>query len=121
MKKHIINISKAIPLSLVPSVTLAATLNPRGTGGSLAGFFLNIANYILAFTTALSVLFIIIGGLRYIASAGNEQALEGAKKTLTFAVLGLIVVIFSLFVVNFIQGDLLTKLFGSNANTNYQF
>lgn len=38
----------------------------------------------------LSVVFIIIGGFRYITSSGNAQKVESAKQTLLYAIVGLI-------------------------------
>lgn len=40
---------------------------------------------------ALSVIFITIGGLRYVLSAGNPAAVKSAKDTIMYAIIGLIV------------------------------
>lgn len=53
----------------------------------------SITNWALTFAGALAVLFIIYGGLQYITSAGNEKQAESAKQTLTYAVIGLVVVL----------------------------
>ncbi len=47
----------------------------------------------IAVTAALSVLFIAIGGLRYILSQGEPQAVGRAKSTIIYAVIGLVVAI----------------------------
>lgn len=41
----------------------------------------------------ISVIFIIVGGIQYITSAGNPTSIEKAKKTITMAVAGLVVAI----------------------------
>lgn len=64
------------------------------------------------------VLFVMIfmGGLKYITSGGDPKALEGAKKTITFAVFGLLAILFSYLILVLIQNiaglgnsDILTK------------
>ena len=39
----------------------------------------------------LSLLFIVIGGLRYTLSGGDSNAIASAKKTITYAVIGLVI------------------------------
>ena len=51
---------------------------------------LNIAIGIIA---AISVLFIMIGGLRYILSDGDPQKASKAKNTIIYAVVGLLIAI----------------------------
>jgi len=63
----------------------------------------NLILYILEFSAALAVLFIIIGGVRYIVSAGDEDAAEKAKRMILYAIIGLIIIILSFVIVNFIQ------------------
>jgi amino acid transporter len=67
--------------------------------GTLLG---NVINWVLGFAALVAVLFIIYGGILYISSSGNEGRVENAKKTITNAVLGLIVIILSFFIVNFV-------------------
>lgn len=52
-------------------------------------------NLILYASGSLAVFFLILGGIRYIASIGNQERMDGAKKTIQYALLGLVVVIFS--------------------------
>lgn len=49
----------------------------------------NAAQILLFFVGGLSVIFIIVGGIQYITSAGNSGGTEKAKKTITYAVGGL--------------------------------
>lgn len=62
----------------------------------------NLVNFAIAFVGALAVIFIIISGIRYITSGGDPKQVEGAKKTMMYAIIGLIVVILSFFIVNFV-------------------
>jgi len=55
-----------------------------------------------AFTGALSLLFIVIGGLRYTLSAGDPQGIEAAKNTILWAVIGMVISISAFAIVNFV-------------------
>lgn len=54
-----------------------------------------LINILLGFVGFLAILFIIIGGYQYIASGANEEMAETGKKTLTNAIIGLVIVIVS--------------------------
>ena len=58
----------------------------------------------LAFLIAggISVIFIIVGGLRYVISAGNPEDTKRAKDTIIYAVVGLIVSMLAFTVVGFV-------------------
>ncbi|MDP4038676.1 MAG: hypothetical protein Q8P54_01770 [bacterium] len=66
---------------------------------TIVGNFISIALFIAG---GLAVIFIIIGAIRYITSAGNPSAVESAKKTIVYAVGGLILCILAYAVVNLI-------------------
>lgn len=55
---------------------------------------------------ALAVLFIVIGGLRYILSAGDPQAISKAKGTILYALVGLAVAIAAEAIIAFVLGGL---------------
>ena len=57
---------------------------------------------VIGITAALSVLFIAIGGARYIFSQGDPGAVTKAKSTIMFALIGLIVAIFAQLLVVFV-------------------
>jgi type IV secretion system pilin len=58
---------------------------------------------ILSFVAGvLSVVFLIIGGIRYSTSEGQSQKLAQAKQTITFAVVGLAVSILATLIVDFV-------------------
>lgn len=53
---------------------------------------------------AICVLFIIIGGYRYVISVGNSSQITQAKNTILYAVVGLVVTIVSFAVVQLVIG-----------------
>lgn len=50
----------------------------------------------------VSVIMIIIGGLRYITSGGDSNNVSGAKNTIIYAIIGLVVVALAQFIVQFV-------------------
>lgn len=55
---------------------------------------------------AVSVIMIIIGGFRYIISGGDSNGVSGAKNTILYAIVGLIIVIFAQVLVRFVVSSL---------------
>lgn len=65
--------------------------------GSLLSFGITL---LLITAALLSVIFLILGGIGWITSGGDKEGLEKAKKKITFAIIGLIVVLLAFFIVN---------------------
>jgi hypothetical protein len=65
---------------------------------------LNIVEMILQLVGYISVGFIIYGGFKYMTSAGAADGIAKARKTITNAVVGLLISIFSVAIVNVISG-----------------
>ncbi len=58
-----------------------------------------IQKILLPLAGLTAMLFIMLGGFRYITSRGDDEAAESGKKTLTNAVIGLVIVILSYVIV----------------------
>lgn len=63
----------------------------------------NVINASLTFCGVVAVVFIIWSGIKLIQSKGDPKQVQGAKQILTYALIGLIVVLLSFTVVNFIS------------------
>ncbi|MBI4224157.1 MAG: hypothetical protein HY609_04430, partial [Deltaproteobacteria bacterium] len=61
----------------------------------------------------LAVLFVIVGGYRYVTAHGNEEQAEAAKKTLTHAIIGVVIVVLSFVIVRVITNALIFGSFGA--------
>ncbi len=109
----------AVPVSLSPATASAAPQEEicKGTGGewngkectnkdasstNLAGFIKQIINLLLYVLGAIAVLMIIIGGIRYTTSGGDQSGVKGAKDTILYAVIGLVVALMAYAIVNFV-------------------
>lgn len=73
--------------------------NNNTTPESVVAVVVNTLLYIVGF---LSVIMIIVGGLRYVTSAGNASAVTGAKNTLVYAIVGLVVSFMAYAIVNWV-------------------
>jgi hypothetical protein len=77
---------------------------PTNTGASLiSDTVIPIAGAIIAI---VSTIFIIIGGFRYVASAGAPEQIQKAKYTIIYACIGLLVALISVTVVKFVVSSL---------------
>lgn len=74
-------------------------------GKTLNETIASIINLLSVIAGVLAVIFIIIAGLKYITSAGKQESVASAKKTLVYAVIGLIVVALSQILVRFVLSN----------------
>lgn len=66
------------------------------------GIFQTITNVLLFIIGAISVIMLIIGGIRYVVSGGDQAAVTSAKNTILYAVIGIVVAILAYALVNFV-------------------
>lgn len=70
--------------------------------------FVRIIQVIVMATGAISLVMIIVGGLKYIISAGDSNATKSAKDTILYAIIGLFVAIFAQVIVAFVLSRFVT-------------
>lgn len=70
--------------------------------GTDQGVFRTVANVLLFIIGAVAVIMLIIGGIRYTISQGDSSAVQSAKNTILYAVIGIIVAILAYAIVNFV-------------------
>ena len=59
-----------------------------------------VINWLLGVTFGVAVLFLIIGGFRFITSAGNPEGQTKGKQTIVNAIIGIIIIVLSYVIVN---------------------
>ena len=69
---------------------------------SAGGLIKNIVNALLFILGGISVIMIIIGGMRYVLSSGDPSSVKSAKDTILYAVIGLIVAIMAYAIVEWV-------------------
>ena len=62
----------------------------------------NLLSVALTFIGLAGFIMMIVGSLTWLVSGGNSQNLEKAKKTMTFAIIGLVVALSSYIIINII-------------------
>lgn len=80
------------------------------------GMFATITNILLFVIGAISVIMVIIGGLRYVLSGGDSSNIQAAKNTILYAIVGIIVALLAYAAVNFIIGSFATGSAGGSGN-----
>lgn len=105
-RKTITNAIVGMALAILATriVTFVGSRLYRNTFGS--GAITNFVDFLVQVGVGIAVLFIVLGGLRYVASQGDPQKIEGAKNTILFAVIGLIVMLSAYTIVSFVGGRL---------------
>lgn len=86
-------LAQLIPDSKIPNIPKVAA-----TQDTLNG----IVNGVFFIAGAVSIIFVIIGGIRYIMSQGDAQNLSRAKNTILYALVGLVVVTSAFFIVQIV-------------------
>lgn len=59
-------------------------------------------NLLLTVAVLLAFFFVLFGGLKWMLSQGDKKQVEEAQKTLTFAIVGLVITFLSFFILNII-------------------
>jgi hypothetical protein len=112
-KKSLISLFSILILLVFPSLVLA---DPRSGStdidvnnvsiSQLGDIIKRVIDALFGIAGAVIILIIIVGGVRYILSAGDPKAVQSAKGTITFAVIGLVIILLAVVIVNVI-GNLL--------------
>ena len=80
--------------------------NSNATSTDLSGFIRRIVNILLFIVGAVSVIMIVVGGLRYTLSGGDSSSVSSAKNTVLYAIVGLVVAFMAYAIINFVLKNL---------------
>jgi hypothetical protein len=68
----------------------------------------NLINWVLGILALIAVILILTGGFKWMTAAGNEEKVEGAKKLIISAIIGMVIVLaawgISLYAVSILAG-----------------
>jgi ABC-type Fe3+ transport system permease subunit len=79
-----------------------ASICQPGQNGDIGDIIAIVVNTLLYIIGAISVIMIIIGGIRYTTSAGDSSGVTAAKNTILYAVIGLVIAFVSYAIVNWV-------------------
>ena len=80
----------------------AAPTNASSNLFAEGGIFNTIANVLIFLVGAIAVIYLIIGGLRYVTSGGDAKAVGAAKDTILYAIIGIVVAVIAYALVTFV-------------------
>ncbi len=81
-----INVQAADPLVNIPPTTSTTDFNELVE---------NVLDWVLGIAGSVALLMLIAGGIMYATAAGSEEKLKAAKKTILYAIIGVVIVILS--------------------------
>ena len=67
----------------------------------------NILNGVIGVAGIVAAVFVVVGGIQYMTSTGDASKVEKAKKTILYALIGLIICALAFAIVNFVITDVI--------------
>lgn len=98
----------------------STTCNPSTSSQSLSDTVAKIINILSVVAGALAVVMIIIGGFRYITSAGSAEGTKAARQTIIYAIVGLVIVALAQIIVHFVLHNTTNDCLKSGQTTSGQ-
>lgn len=84
--------------------TNGCTVDQGAANQKINNILKTVINLFSLVVGVVSVIMIIIGGLKYITSGGEASNISGAKNTIIYAIVGLVIVALAQFIVHFVLG-----------------
>ena len=116
-----VEVAAAFTASMEDGANAAKGIDQASTLFGPTGTFQTITNVLLFVVGAVSVIMLIIGGIRYVVSGGDSSAVQGAKNTILYAIVGIVICLLAYAVVSFVIGSFTgsgTAAGGAAAATN---
>ncbi|HSE29096.1 MAG TPA: hypothetical protein VLA77_00745 [Candidatus Saccharimonadales bacterium] len=70
------------------------------------GIFVIVTNILIFIIGSIAVIMLIIGGIRYTVSQGDQNAITSAKNTILYAIIGIVVAVLAFGAVQFVTNEL---------------
>ena len=116
----------AIAVPIMTAQPVAAQANEQsiceGSGGtwsggkctspdnrSVIGTIRQVVNILIFIVGAVSIIMVVVGGLRYVLSGGDQNSISSAKNTILYAIIGIVVAVAAYAIVNFVLQNLGVK------------
>ena len=89
-----------------PIPALPGTAAPGTDANSIRVVIIKVLIAVLNFLALVAVIVVVIAGIRLIISQGEDEAKDAAKKTIIYALVGLVIVLFARVIVSLVTGYL---------------
>ncbi len=86
----------------IPAPDVSDINFPNTNFTDLVGLITSIINWLLGFGGILAVIAIVYSGIMYMTAGSDQAKAENAKKNLTWAIIGVVVILLALFIINLI-------------------
>lgn len=96
--------SVAIVNVVTTAITGGVDANGIPTVAADSATLVNILNVVYTWAGIIAVLMIVIGGLMYVISGGNQSNITKAKDTIIYSVVGLVVILVAFTITQFVLG-----------------
>ena len=93
-------------INFITYIAQTNLVNPFPEVNATSNVVTTILNIVFGIFGAVALLFIVIGGFRYVISSGDPKNTAKAKNTIIYAVVGLVVALGAEAIVNFIVGNI---------------
>jgi cytochrome bd-type quinol oxidase subunit 2 len=90
--------------SLDANQTTGCTVDTATANSEINNIIKLVINMFSLIVGLVSVIMIIVGGLKYITSGGESSNISSAKNTIVYAIIGLVIVALAQFIVHFVLG-----------------
>lgn len=105
--KYLIFLYLITPLSVFAAPIINnSSAGPAGTPDDVFNLVNRVKNIALAFVGVIIFAMFVYGGVLYITSGGNDEKIQKGKQTLTYAVIGLIIVVLSYALISVVVNSL---------------
>lgn len=105
--KYLIFLYLVVPISVFAAPLIDKPgAGPAGTPDDVFNFVNRLKNISLALVGVIIFAMFVYGGVLYITSGGNDEKIQKGKQTLTYAVIGLIIVVLAYVIISFIVNSL---------------
>lgn len=105
-----LNTKELIPLRLElnsrDSANLKGMITIQGQGifANAASLLGSIIDYLIKFVGVVAFILLVVGGVRLVVAAGDDNAVQNAKQMITYAIIGLAVALLAYIIVTFVHG-----------------
>jgi len=97
-------------IGLLPLTARAASINLNVNPGlgtqDVVATVTNIIQIVIGFLGVIAIIIVLIGGFKWMTSAGNEEKVSEAKKLLGAGVIGLVIILAAYAITTFVIGAL---------------
>ena len=92
-----------------PSDVVDSLVDNQTGSTDLMSWIRNVLNLVIGLAGMVSVVMLIAAGYSFITAGGDEEKVQKATKTLTYAIIGLVICLISALVVQFVLKEVVAK------------